>query len=265
MAKQKGIIKIKGSLGGITFYQSNGQDLSRTTNGPSKSKINNDPAFARTRENNQEFAGATAAGKALRMGLVQDFDEMADTIATARIMKMCKAAMSRAAGVRGQRPFQPVTFKDVFVNFPFSEAVSFDSIFLAPYSTVVNAGRTQVTMTIPDFNAGNSIHAPSGATHFKVINLISVLSQYTFNTTTKKYEATDAANNTKNGFAASGFIPLGTSVGAVTTIVAAITPAPVMIPVSALISCVGIEFYQLVSGTQYLLASSNAMKIKDVF
>jgi hypothetical protein len=149
MAKQKGIIKIKGSLGGITFYQRNGQDLSRTTNGPSKSKISNDPAFVRTRENNQEFAGATAAGKALRMGLVQDFDEMSDTIATARIMKMCKGIITRAAGVRGQRPFQPVTFRDAFLNFPFSEATSFDSVFLAPYSATVNAGRTQVTITIP--------------------------------------------------------------------------------------------------------------------
>jgi hypothetical protein len=54
-------------------------------------------------------------------------------------------------------------------------------------------------------------------------------------------------------------------VGALTTIVAAITPAPVMVATSALISCVGIEFYQLVSGTQYLFASNNAMKIRDVY
>ena len=31
MAKQKGFIKLKGSLGGLTFYQADGQDVVRTT------------------------------------------------------------------------------------------------------------------------------------------------------------------------------------------------------------------------------------------
>ena len=31
MAKQKGFIKLKGSLGGLTFYQTEGQDVVRTT------------------------------------------------------------------------------------------------------------------------------------------------------------------------------------------------------------------------------------------
>ena len=33
MAKQKGFIKVKGSLGGLTFYEANRQELIRTTGG----------------------------------------------------------------------------------------------------------------------------------------------------------------------------------------------------------------------------------------
>src|SRR6478609_9254268 len=150
MAKQKGIIRLKGSLGGITFYQRNGDNLSREQNGPEKSKIQNDPNFARTRENNQEFGGAATIGKALRVGLVQEFDEMADSNTTGRITRLMKQIISRdITGIRGQRAFAPVTYKSMFVNFQFSERNPFDSIFLAPFTAVPNAGRTDVTITIP--------------------------------------------------------------------------------------------------------------------
>jgi hypothetical protein len=266
MARQKGIIKLKGTLGGITFYQRNGQDFLKEASAPDKNRILNDPAYARTRENNQEFGAAATIGKALRVGLVQEFDEMADSNATARIVKLIKQVISRdVAGVRGQRLFAPVVNKNMFVNFPFNESVSLDSKFLAPYTAAVNAGRNQVTITIPDFNTGNFVHAPAGSTHFRIINLISVLSQYSFNTTIRKYEPADAANNSRNAFAASGFLAIGPNVGAVTTIVAAITPAPTLPATSALISCIGIEFYQQVGTQFYLLSSDNAMKIQNVY
>ncbi|MBX9850260.1 MAG: hypothetical protein K2X86_00705 [Cytophagaceae bacterium] len=44
-----------------------------------------------------------------------------------------------------------------------------------------------------------------------------------------------------------------------------ITPVPTPLATTALISCIGIEFYQLVGTTQYLLSSDNAMKIQNVY
>ncbi|MFT7613569.1 MAG: hypothetical protein ACI9J3_002544 [Parvicellaceae bacterium] len=69
MAKQKGFIKLKGSLGGLTFYGKNGEELVRTTGGVEKSRIMKDPAFKRTRENMAEFGVSATIGKALRLGL----------------------------------------------------------------------------------------------------------------------------------------------------------------------------------------------------
>jgi hypothetical protein len=61
MARQKGIIKLDGTVGGITFYKSKDGYLAREKGGVSADKIANDPNFQRTRENGEEFG---RAGKA---------------------------------------------------------------------------------------------------------------------------------------------------------------------------------------------------------
>lgn len=66
MAKQKGIIKLKGTLGDITFYKSQDGFLAREKGGIEASRIASDRAFQRTRENGSEFGNANKAGKMLR-------------------------------------------------------------------------------------------------------------------------------------------------------------------------------------------------------
>jgi hypothetical protein len=265
MAKQKGILKVQGSVGGLTFYQRNGKDFLKVTSGPSKEKIKNDPSFKRTRENNQEFAGSAMTGKALRMGLVQEFKDMSDSTCVSRIVKVCREVISKANGVRGQRPFLPADHKDSFLFLSFNQSVSFDSLFLAPYTLDTAGTRNQLTIQVPDFNTGNLVHAPAGATHFRLVNLISALSSYQFNTTTSKYEAADTLNNAKNDFNATDYIPLGGMVGAGTSLTSALAGAPILPPATVLIACIGIEFYQEIGGAKYLLSSGNAMKIVNVY
>lgn len=66
MAKQKGIIKIVGTLDELTFYRTrNGYAVRRKTS-LDKQRVATDPAFVRTRENNQEFARAIRASKLVR-------------------------------------------------------------------------------------------------------------------------------------------------------------------------------------------------------
>lgn len=66
MAEQKGLFRVRGTLGGVNFYSSKDGDLAREKGGVSKDKIRNDPAFARTRENGMEFGTAGSTGKVLR-------------------------------------------------------------------------------------------------------------------------------------------------------------------------------------------------------
>lgn len=63
MARQKGIIKLKGTIGDITFYKSQDGYLTREKGGVEASRIASDPAFQRTRENGAEFGRAGKAGR----------------------------------------------------------------------------------------------------------------------------------------------------------------------------------------------------------
>ena len=69
MSKQKGIIKLVGNIGGMSFYTSGGEYLARTAGGPTKERIATGANFVRTRENNAEFGGSAKVGKAFRTAL----------------------------------------------------------------------------------------------------------------------------------------------------------------------------------------------------
>jgi hypothetical protein len=56
MARQKGIIKLKGTIGDITFYKTQDGHLAREKGGIDASRIASDPAFQRTRENVRSLA-----------------------------------------------------------------------------------------------------------------------------------------------------------------------------------------------------------------
>ena len=69
MARQKGIIKLKGAIGNITFYKTKDGHLAREKGGIDASRIKSCPVFQRTRENGAEFGRAGKAGKILRTAL----------------------------------------------------------------------------------------------------------------------------------------------------------------------------------------------------
>ena len=69
MAKQRGIIKLEGTIGDITFQKTQDGYLAKEKSSIPASRIATDPAFQRTRENNAEFGRAGKAGKVLRNAL----------------------------------------------------------------------------------------------------------------------------------------------------------------------------------------------------
>ncbi len=265
MAKQKGFIKLKGSLGGLTFYKNNGKDLIRTTGGIDKSRIEKDPAFKRTRENMSEFGGAASVGKALRQGYASIIKSMSDSSVTGRLTGIMKRINSLGAGKRGQRIFEILTNKAVLEGFEFNKAAPLDAIFYAPnVAPALDANRSIATWEVPDFNTSTYIQAPEGATHFKLVLASTVLSDYTFNTTSKKYEATNSDDNETNGIAFSTEIPIEGMVGADTTLTVDLGFTAALPATVAVINAIGIIFYQEINTLFYELASDNAMKIASI-
>ena len=104
MARQKGIIKLKGTIGDITFYKTQDGHLAREKGGIDASRIASDPAFQRTRENGSEFGRAGKAGKilrtALRALLLNSADGRMVSRLTQRMMQVIQADLISVRGLR---------------------------------------------------------------------------------------------------------------------------------------------------------------------
>ena len=58
MAVNNSFLKLKGGLGGLSFYEAGGENRVREKGGIDRDRIMNDPDFKRTRENMSEFGGS---------------------------------------------------------------------------------------------------------------------------------------------------------------------------------------------------------------
>lgn len=104
MAKQKGIIKLKGTISDITFYKTQDGHLAREKGGVDGQRIKNDPAFQRTRENGAEFGRAGKAGKLLRNAFRALYLNSADSRMVSRLTQaMMRVVKADAVSDRGQR------------------------------------------------------------------------------------------------------------------------------------------------------------------
>src|SRR5690554_7748153 len=66
MERQKGINKLTGKKGDLSFYKTKDGYLAREKGGVDGDRIKKDPALSRTRENGSEFGLAATSGKTLR-------------------------------------------------------------------------------------------------------------------------------------------------------------------------------------------------------
>jgi hypothetical protein len=106
MAIQTGAIKYRGSFKSIRNYMNlhDPNTYAGEKGGANRDLILNNPAFARTRENMNEFNGVGVAVKAIRQSLLNLLPEQLDKHFTARLMKVVKEINRRDdQGVRGKR------------------------------------------------------------------------------------------------------------------------------------------------------------------
>jgi len=265
MAIQNSFIKIKGTLGGLTFYEKNGKSLIKTSGGISKERILNDPNFRRTRENMQEFGASATLGKAFRTGFSGLSREIRSTSIAGRVTGMMKRINRAGAGNRGERAFEIVANKQLLEGFEFQKDLPLSTVFYAPYDAPeLDANRSVTTWTVPDFNTGNYMQVPLGATHFKLALHTAVLSDYVFDSTDGEYQFVNLVENKQNATAFSNEIPIVGSVGAdiaLTTDLGFSNPLPAT---AGVLIAIGILFYQEINGQFYALARNNALQIVKV-
>ena len=267
MARQKGHVKYVGTLGEVRHFKIKGNDgyFAGLKGGPSAEQVKTAPGFIRTRENMSEFAACANAGKSVRIGLSALMKQMTDSQFTGRLTAiMKKINIEDGSEARGQRAVLVSQQPQYLKGLDFNRNISFNGVFSAPFTLTANVDKNESTLNVPAFNPLNFLNIPSGATHFRIINAISVISDFVFNPATGSYEPAEPLLNEISNISYSPYIPVDT-VTTLVDVVATLPNNPTITTNVAVLGSIGIEFYQQVGVNYYLFNAGNAMKIQEVF
>ena len=248
MARQTGIIKIKGKIGDLSFYKTKDGHLAREKGGVEADRIKNDPAFVRTRENGAEFGASATAGKFSRDSLRPIANTASDNRVVSRMTKlMTKIKNLDTTSIRGKRnagvAMTLATAKALLKGFEFNKNALLGSVLYKPYAVNTTTG----VISIPGLVPVNDIAWPAGATH---ISLTGAYANLNYATSVADLKLTNVVNLLIDGTAT-----------AVT-----LTPTAVPAGTGAKVFLLKIEFFQLVNGVQYSLKNGayNALKVIEV-
>ncbi|MBC7522982.1 MAG: hypothetical protein H7239_00860 [Flavobacterium sp.] len=239
MARQNGIIKLKGTIGDITFYKTKDGHLAREKGGIDANRIKNDPAFQRTRENGSEFGRAGKAGKTLRIALrtllLNSSDSRMVSRLTQSMVKVIQADMISERGLRNVIDGEA----ELLTGFEFNIRGKLGTSLFAPYTANIDRVSGEITVSIDSFIPANMIAAPGGTTHFKI--------------TSAGAEVDFEAETFVSSNSETAILPWDFTATAVINQTNNITPAST----KPLFLALGIEFFQEVNGTMYPLKNGS--------
>jgi hypothetical protein len=170
MARQTGVITLKGTIGSISFYKSRDGHMAREKGGVDGSRIATDPAFQRTRENGAEFGRAGRGSKILRDAVRVIMQNAKDRRVVSRLTaEMLKVLQMDTVNIRGERNVAAGDL-EMLQGFEFNVNAPLGTTFYAPFTTTLSRVAGTCEIDLPAFVPSNLVAAPSGATHFKIVS-----------------------------------------------------------------------------------------------
>ncbi|MCF8409412.1 MAG: hypothetical protein K9G36_10605 [Crocinitomicaceae bacterium] len=248
MARQSGLIKIKGTLDNVSFYKTKDGDLARMKTSVDGDRIANDPAFVRTRENNSEFGSSARSGKLTRDNLRPISMNATDGRVVARMTKiMTQIKNLDTTSVRGARnvgvAMATAQAKALLKGFEFNNDAMLSSMLFKPWAVNTTTGVITIAGLVPTLD----LIYPEGATH---VSFTGGYANINYATGIADVKLTNVQN-----------LPITGTSSAIT-----LTPTAVPTGTGAKIFLLKIEFFQLVNAVQYSLKNGayNALKIIEV-
>ena len=239
MAQQKGIIKLAGTIGNITFYKTQDGYLAKEKTSLDATRIATDPNFIRTRENGVEFGHAAKVASTLRLAFRSVIKTNRDNRMVSRLtQRMIAVVYADETSVRGQRNIMDGE-TELVEGFQFNIKAPLSTTLNAPYAATIDRVTGICRVDIPVFIPANMITAPPGATHFK---FTSGASSIDFEA---KVFTTDAHE--------SDMLPLSNVPTPLIDLSCIVLPASV----HPLFLLFGIEFYQSVNKEYYPLRNGS--------
>ena len=245
MARQSGLIKIKGTLDNVSFYKTKDGDLARMKTSVDAKRIANDPAFERTRENNKEFANSATAGKLMRDAVRPMAMNASDGRVVSRLTKTMTAIKNMdLLSIRGARnvadgiadPNAVLSLK----GFEFNKQALLSAILFKPATVDIITGEITITDLVPQMD----VVWPQGATHVQL---------------TSGFASIDFSNGDKDLQMSA---PVNLQINTIQSTVV-LTPGSAPSVAGTNLYLLKIEFFQMVNGNQYTLKNGayNALRV----
>ncbi|MBZ0326311.1 MAG: hypothetical protein K8F54_01785 [Altibacter sp.] len=209
MAENKGIIKIKGKLGPLSFYNSKRKkNLVKWSSGHSGDTIKNDPAFANVRKNNNEFGGGSVISKALRQSWGPMGRQFQDSYMAGRLTSACRKLIIQSSGDWGIREGNLRTHGNQLIGFAFDKEQPFSYGFSGAFQADFKADRSQCILTCNPLYPEDFANKPAQATHVQFTAAISLVSNHYWNKAAEKYLPKVPKQNALGNIQTTGFLPI---------------------------------------------------------
>jgi hypothetical protein len=170
MAQQAGPLRLRGQLGGLSFYHHRQYGyLVRQKGGPDKELVATSPQFARTRENASEFSIAAAAGRLIRQAVRSSTGLRGDSNVSQRLTgTLVRMGKSDLTSIRGRRNpatvFNDPDSRKLLRSFAFYSGRPISSV----YTGQITCDTTTGSIVLADAVSPDFFHAPKGATHVRI-------------------------------------------------------------------------------------------------
>ncbi len=247
MPKQRGPLKIVGTLDDINFYKLKEGYGVRMKGGVDKDRILSEARFARTRENMSEFGESATSGKYLRKAAAGLTLSAKDSTSVARLTKVMTSIKNfdgtSARGMRrveiGIRTPQGLA---LLKSFDFNVEAPLYTVLKAPYTLETATGQVDIQELIP---AKNLIFPPA-ATHVSLMCGFMII-----DFATGDFDVTESPVTN---------LPIN-----LTQTQVSLTPEDVPTGTGTAIYLIGIQFFQEINAVQYPLAEGafNTLSIID--
>src|SRR5690606_36003973 len=145
----------------------------------------------------------------------------------------------------------------------FNKNLSLNSIFNVPLSFELNIGGN-LEFSLPSFSADDYVRSPDLATHFKLMIVVGLISDFEFNENTKSYEPKNGELNELSDIIYSDYMPTTGEVPSTEIMTPSNAYDEKDDPSCTLFMALGIEFYHKFNQDYLPVSSGACMRIFHV-
>src|ERR1043166_310133 len=170
MARQKGPVKIIGTLDDITFYKMGDSGyIARIKSSLDANRVKTDPNFELSRRASEEFGRASRGAKLLKLGLLWAGGHLSDTRIISRLTgKLRGIIQTDLTQMKGDRQLDNADLSGL-VGFEWNKWQAFSTVCRVRPQFSIDAASGAMQVDMPQLEAGINLRPPDGATHFELI------------------------------------------------------------------------------------------------